>query len=317
MVAQNKTFHTEETQIDISANSGLALQNISHILRMAGSGCRDDFPPYHNNSLSGQNCDFNNILTIANRTDRSDKLTVIAAIRYSGKIGSDSPPGTDTITFNHVDNDEFNTEYKKYFSIAPSRKQLFYEITSIESGENGITLSRPISAHSGDRIYRVNAYTIALDTDDIDNDGDINDDFDLNHNNAPDLYIYNNASRSYVHSSNDLRAEGIEDLQFRYGIDTDNNNTVDNDEWLDSPATGEIGEIVAVKVFILARSIYPDREYIDTHDDNPSQPGKQYVIADHTITLDSNDGNGINSNYDHHFHRSLMIRTVALRNMHL
>jgi len=311
MVSQNKSYHSEEALIDTQANGRIAMDRVTKILMMAGSGCKDSFPPAKATTFNGQNTDFTNILTISNRTDGPDKLTVIAAIRLAGTIASDSASGTKKINPTGVETTFFDTGFKKYLTVVPSHKQLLYAITTKEATE--YTLNDPIEAYTGDRIYRVNAYTIALDYDtDMDNDGSNTDDLDKNGNNAPDLYIYNNASRNYVHTSNDLMAEGIEDIQFRYAWYDSSNNIV----WEDAPDT-TAHTIIAIQVFILARTLHPDKDFRDIHDDDTATTGKQYVIADHTITLDTDDTNGISTDHDHHFHRNLLVNTIVLRNMNL
>ncbi len=316
MIRQNRNYHSEESQLEILANTSNAVRSITYLLRMAGCGCCKSFCPPHNETLDGANCGFNNVLTISNRSDGSDKLTIITAIHYSGKLAADSPAGNTTLRVEDNEADEFDTNLKRFLTLAPSHKSLFYEITNIENNPLVLTLNRPVKAAAGDRIYRVQAYTIALDTDDINNNGESSDDLDLNHNRAPDLYIYDNLTQA-TDSAGSLVAENIEDLQFRYAWDTNQNGVIDSNEWQDAPTGTDLSRIIAVRVFILARSRRPDRDFIDTHDDSPAQTGRQYIIADHTITLDCNDENGLDSPYDHHYHRNLTVSTITLRNLDL
>jgi hypothetical protein len=75
---------------------------------------------------------------------------------------------------------------------------------------------------------------------------------------------------------------------------------------VDAIPAGSEGQVRAVRVQILARSGQPDRDYVDLHDDDGATAGKQYIIADHTITLNSST---------EHYHRYLVETIVFIRNL--
>jgi len=68
-------------------------------------------------------------------------------------------------------------------------------------------------------------------------------------------------------------------------------------------------EVRVVRVFILGRTLRPDPNFED--------PNNSYTVADHVIALDTSDANGIDSAFDHHYHRQLLVETVMVRNLNL
>ncbi len=54
-------------------------------------------------------------------------------------------------------------------------------------------------------------------------------------------------------------APGIEDMQIEFGIDTSGNGSADR--YVTSPTAAQIGQVLSVKVYLLARSIEPDQHY--------------------------------------------------------
>lgn len=62
--------------------------------------------------------------------------------------------------------------------------------------------------------------------------------------------------------------EGIEDMHFSYGIDTNNDGSPDT--FADSPTAAQLRDIVGVKVWIIARALQPSSGYTD---------GKSYQLG--------------------------------------
>lgn len=57
-------------------------------------------------------------------------------------------------------------------------------------------------------------------------------------------------------------AEGIEDLQVEYGIDTDFDGTANR--YLTAPDAAQLENVVSVRVFLLARTVEPDWDFLET-----------------------------------------------------
>jgi hypothetical protein len=193
--------------------------------------------------------------------------------------------------------------------VAPTSDNRYLAITNI----NGllVSLSDSVKVNDGDEVFRVNAYTITLDRNgdgtplDVDGDGKTSDgDGDP----IPDLYICDNMDDMTDEGVCKV-AEGIEDIQFQYGWDANNNGSIEDAEWQDAPAVVDEERIRAVRIYILARTLVPDPAYTD--------PNTSFTIADHDINLDTNEANGIGSHFDHHYHRVLLQETVLVRNKNL
>jgi len=102
----------------------------------------------------------------------------------------------------------------------------------------------------------------------------------------------------------DMVVEGIEYIRFMYGVDTTNNGVVNAFISADNMTASYWDNendirILAVKIFVLARNILPDKNY-----ENLSS----YQLGD--LTVDFIDGDGVGDNY----RRLLFSSTVTLYN---
>lgn len=101
-------------------------------------------------------------------------------------------------------------------------------------------------------------------------------------------------------SNDEQLVEGIENIRFLYGFDNDGDSTPDS--FMSASNVTELmwdnegfQRLVAIKAFILVRSINQDRSY--TND-------TQYQLGDKTITIPAND----------HYRRKIMSTTIVLEN---
>lgn len=81
-------------------------------------------------------------------------------------------------------------------------------------------------------------------------------------------------------------AEGIENLQFEYGVDTDNNGVPDS--YATAPAAADWKNVVGVKIFLLARNTEITGDYVDS---------KTYSLASDGSAL---TGTPFNDRYKRH-----------------
>jgi hypothetical protein len=262
---------------------------------MAGFGCQA-------NIGSGVN-GFTHVISATNISNAPDSLTLVSGLRKVGVVNDGDATANETFTTSVIPllmddgrplSDFFNDSTKKYFYLSPAISKGFLTIASGGVNNTNKTLTNnggSVTVNEGDNVYAVRAYTLAI------NSGNLT----INENTGAGNLVY---------------AENIEDLQFQYGWDADNNGRITAGEWVDDPSGSE-DLVRAIKVYLLARSGQPDRDFTDLHDDNAATAGKQYTIADHTITLDSNDANGINSAFDHHYHHYPVETTVFIRNLNL
>ena len=313
-LSQKRTYEGEAELRDMQMKAQLAMNQIKQYIRNAGLGCEENFK---NGSavLQGANQDFSNVFTVTPRDDGPDTLSVITGFRSRGRIVCASGSCVSN-TIEVTQPDSFDTGSGRYLFAAPAIENRFLQVTTIM--EPQLTLSGTITVHHDDPVYRVNAYTVTLDTDgagsnlDVDGDGSISDG---DNNNRPDLYIYDNRV-DLADETLCKVAEGIEDIQFQYLWDTDGNGRIEGAEWTwkDDPS-GNLGRIRAVRIWVLVRSLLPDPNYEDIHEQD-GQP-KAYAVADHLIQLDANDENGIDSHFDHRFHRHLCVESILIRNRSL
>ena len=88
-------------------------------------------------------------------------------------------------------------------------------------------------------------------------------------------------------------ARGVEDLQIEFGIDT--NGDAAADQYLADPTAVELGRVVAIRVFLLARSVEPQVGY---HNSKSYQLGNRPVITP-----------------DDNFYRRVYTATITTRNL--
>ena len=287
---QNKAYHSEQAIIDMQMNHRVAMDRIVYLIRMAGFGCQANI----SDGVNG----FTTVINATNSNSAPDSLTLVSGLRKVGVVDNDNDPTngsfsktTTTVIPVKMDGsltftDYFNDSNKRYFYISPAISKGFFTVTSGGVDDTNKKLTKTgggITIGEGDIVYTVRPYTIRLYTDSqgilclgIDDGGGI-----------------------------DSYAENIEDLQFQYGWDADNNGRITAGEWVDDPSGNE-NLVRAVKVYLLARSGQPDRDFTDLHDDDGATAGKQNTIADHSITLNSSS---------EHFHHYLAEATVFIRNL--
>lgn len=306
VITQNKAYHSEEDIIDMQMNSRVAMNRITRLIRMAGFGCQE-------NISSGIN-GFTTVITATNSSAGPDTLTLVSGYRRVGVVtdttdadgdGTDTPneeyPPSTTIKVT-TDRGSLSTYFddtdppnsKKYFYISPASSKGFLTIASGGVDDTNKTLTKnggKITVHEGDIVYTVKAYTISIK---------LPAEYSNPKPPGPNLVIDENTG-----GNRQDFAENIEDLQFQYGWDVNGDGRITASEWVDNPAGSE-DQVRAVRIQILARSAQPDRDFIDLHDDDGATAGKQYTIADHSITLNSNS---------EHFHRYLTETIVFIRNL--
>ncbi|MBN2333288.1 MAG: PilW family protein [Deltaproteobacteria bacterium] len=284
VVTQNKAYHSEEAIIDMQTNARLAMTEITRIVRMTGYGCAGSFGANYTSgnmtvegdavadpltSLIAINtlADYDDDGNYDNEKDAgTDDLTIVAGMKYVGQVTA--VPATNQITLDSIGNlkDDDTDAAKSYIYVSPNINRAYDAIDTVAG--TTLTTHANTDAQVGDTVHQVQAFTFRLV------DGS--------------LRIDENVDPS---TANMDRANNIEDLQFQYGIDTTGDGFYDS--WSDNPAS--INRIKAIKIFILARTANPDREYTDR---------RIYSIA------------GVNVGpFNDHFHRFLLESTVMIRNL--
>jgi len=281
VITQNKAYHSEETIIDMQANAQIGLQRISRLLRMAGFGCKDNI------SSTNQITSFSTVITATNNSTTPDSLTVIGGLKRVGIVddGDTTLNEQFIVTTIPIVRDDTSkplsyffddgsiAPYKQYFYISPADNNDFLSVSAIDTSSL-TNAAGNLTISEGDIVYTVRPYTIRLYTD------------------AQGISCLGIDDGSGIDSC----ADNIEDLQFQYGADTDNDGYLDT--WVDAPTLAiPIKDFKAVRVFILARTANPDRK--DDYTNNNT-----YILGDRT------DGP-----FNDHFHRYLLETTVMMRNL--
>jgi prepilin-type N-terminal cleavage/methylation domain-containing protein len=319
-LVQKRSYEDEAALIDMQLNGRLAMNRVTEIVRNAGLGCRENFPPGDNQILQGAFSNYTRVFTVDDRDDGPDGLTVVTGLRALTRVES---LGADHVVLAGITNPNgvpfFDLDKNRYIFFSPRSASRYLEVLGVDEGTRQVQLSSPCTDPAGEacgiqvgyNVYRVNAYTITLDQNgteiiDVDGDGSVADGDD---DGVPDPYIYNNtrdliadgdsAAAGQANVSSYEVAEGIEALQFRFGWDADGDGEIIDSEFVDDP-TGNEHRIRAVRVYLLARTRLPDPGYED--------PNTQYTLANHTIHLDSDE---------RQYRRQLFVETVMVRNMNL
>lgn len=319
-LVQKRSYEGEGSVMDMQMNGRLAMDRTAEIIRSAGLGCKDNFPPKDNQVLEGAFNNYTKVFTVVDRNDGPDVVTVVTGLRRRTVVET---VGTDYVVLEEIKNPNnvnfFDLDKNRYIFFSPQSDNQFLEVLAEDEMTREVRLSAPCATldnefcaiRQGDNVFRVNAYTITLDQNqaeiiDVDNDGTVVDrDGDL----IPDLYIYSNtkdlipdfdaAGVGQANVSSAEVAEGIEALQFQFGWDVNENGEIEDAEFVDNPAGSE-DKVRAVRVYLLSRTLTPDPGYTD--------PNATYTLANHTLTLDSDARK---------YRRQLFVETVMVRNMNL
>lgn len=115
---------------------------------------------------------------------------------------------------------------------------------------------------------------------------------------STDAHCATNATPALMRMTLDARGlpvreevlRNVEHLQIRFGIDTDDDGSVDT--YVNPDALGDGADVVSIRLWLLIRSHCPDGSYTNSH---------SYILGDRRYT--TND----------HFRRALLTTTVALR----
>ncbi len=299
ITGQSRFFHQEEELLGAQMNARLAMDRICSIIHAAGCGCYDSFgPDLTSGSLATCNDTsdpdvapnpLTSLFLISNNTPpASDRLTVAAALRYIGAISG--IPSSNQITLGNVPKDVLGSKIdptepaKANIFISPNDDNRYRTISALAA--KTLTLSSGFSIDRENElkaalnaippveinVYQVQAFTIRV----------VNANLRIDGNLAP------------TSTQSDI-ADGIECLQFRYGIDTSSPADGTIDSWVDNPA--KIARIRAVRIFILARTSKIDRNYTDR---------RRYTMAGITI-----------GPFNDHYHRYLLRSTAVIRNRSL
>lgn len=308
VTTQNQAYHREETIIELQMNGRVAINIITRYVRMGGFGCNGNIDPGSaNTSVNG----FGAVVNATNGSESDptnpapDSLTVVTAARKIGVV--DNNNGTADEEFEATAsipvilddtseklNDYFNDSSKRYVYLSPCDNSDFLRIKDpVADDDTSFTISDKIRVDEGAEVYTVKAYSFSLKL--------------PNEYSPPKPPGSNLVLDENTGDGRQEIAENIENLQFQYGWDRNGDNRfdpTDSNEWGNDPAaSSNEKDIKAVKIFLLARSAHPDKEY-------------KHSTTTYTINEASGDGAAVTIGpFSDGYHRSLLRATVMIRNL--
>ncbi|MCK5681054.1 PilW family protein [bacterium] len=327
ITGQSKVYHSEEDLVDMQMNAKIAMDRICFLLRMAGVGCSDSFgnnltsgslKTYESDIIYGVDEDeLKEMFVIKNNAvGTPDQLTLVGAVRHVGNI---EPPAGIPLTIPPIPSapgipssnqikvrlgnlkPELGADARSYIFISPYDDNKLRTISTVSSTDTfaTINLSTILGVEEQKEmesnlaigtilsVYQIQAHTIRLVDTQVTNQPTLRS-----------LRIDDNIDAS----GTDLDvADNIQDLQFQYGLDTDDDSQIDS--WVDD--TTDIDQIRAIRVFIMARTGKFDREYIDR---------KTYTYPDGTTESFEGNDNFTDLNTSEHVHRYVLENTITIRN---
>jgi prepilin-type N-terminal cleavage/methylation domain-containing protein len=275
-IVQNRSSVAQESVSEVNTQSKIAVDLISGEIRSAGFGAPEDMSEEPVNGITS-------IITPVDNTTTTDALTIAGGLRMIGTLWpAGSGPGipcpatldleSNLIRIVYSGTEAPNITDKRYLNLDGIRFVMVQNCT-LDSGGNctsgTITLDRAVansfplldingdgSCDTGRPVYLVEDTTYCVD------------------NNAALRRIRRNGNAAtctaLATSDNDVIAENIEDLQFTYAIDANNdgmaddqngNNTLDFGDFLNGSAIADPSIIKAVHINILAKAERADISY--------------------------------------------------------
>lgn len=302
-IAQNRSYTTQESVSEINTQSKIAHDMISNDIKTAGFGVPDDM---NADPING----YTSVITPVDSNTQTDAITIVGGFRRIGTLwpagggpGIACPAeikmGSTQVSIILSGTVGANTSDRRYLSFDGVDYAIVQSCTmSDDNCSSGtITLDRPLTAtypmidtdsngscDEGRPVYLVEDVTYCVDED------------------STLRRIRRNANvtdcTGTETSDNEAIAENIEDLQFAYALDADNDGMLDGGGYIInwSPVSNDPSEIRTIRVSVLARADKPDTDY-----SGQGNPPASIENRDHSQTADN-------------FRRRWWQKTVTVRN---
>ncbi len=266
-VVQTRSYVTQESVAEVNNQSKVAHDLIAHDIKMAGFGTPDDMNLDPINTLT-------TMIVPLDSTSSSDAITIVGGFRMIGTIW---PVGTASggPCPDYLEIGDTSLDIVLSGATIPNITDMSYltfdgiqyvRATSVTSGGTNITFDPPLprnfplvdsdgdgTCDTGRPVYLVEDVTYCIDS------------------NLTLRRIRRNADAALCKASNgsddEVIAENIEDLQFRYALDTDGDGILDDPDgdgeidFEDGSSVADPSTIKAVRINVLARSDKPDQNY--------------------------------------------------------
>jgi type II secretory pathway pseudopilin PulG len=281
-IAQNRSYVAQESVSEVNTQSKVAHDLIANNIKTAGFGTPDDM------NVDIINNRTTTVIPYESNGNNPDALTIIGGFRVIGTLwpddkvmgtaypcpadGSAVPLETTSVHIEYSGDERPNDDDKQYLSIDGVQ---FVRVSSctlngLDCDNSGkITLDRPLTVDypllnpdgdgdcdSGRPVYLVEDVTYCVD----------------GNNSMQRMRRRATASTCTPAGTSDVDeiAENIEDLQFAYAIDADNDNLIDDTDASGSVNAGDfsigtaiadVSQITAIRTNVLARAEHPDPDY--------------------------------------------------------
>lgn len=318
----NKQNYNQNTLIaELQDNARFATEALSRDLEMAGflGGILDlsllqddDLPALGADCGPGQDGDANGWAFDRSTIEFLNDVSVANAVATYGCLaGGRVLAGTDVLTVRRVSGqatDQIETTGTTpslaangfYLRSNATVGALFFSGTEQASPNNGLPPTTPPYAFWE---YYSRLYFVSPSTLDPDTGASTGDDI-------PTLYRAYLADQAAPAVLFEPLAEGVEDMQIAFGLDTDNDGVVN--QYKADPSAAEISQALTARIQLLVRSVTPDRSYTNNKiynifgkdDDGDGQ------IDENSSTPPQFDG----IPKDDNFYRRIAYATVILRN---
>ena len=305
IVSYNKRSKVQKNILFMNEDVKSGIYILSNYLQMAGFGSYYSLD-MNNEVVNG----YNRVLTPGDNVNNgSDSLTVVFANKFIGFVADDNGSNSSQCYYGNkvyirVDSQSninlLDNNLKKYVFFDSTPYNQFFQIisgpttASISTCGTGfscysITLNSNLKVCDNDSVYGVRAISFTYD------------------NNSQEIEMNENVGNSPIPILGN-----IETIQFQYGVDRDDDGNFDDIDGDSNPLDNTVSKnderyLKLIKVYIMIRTKDPDPDYRDNQ--------TTYQIANHTIQLDTNDSNGINSKYDWHYRRKLIEISIVPRNL--
>lgn len=277
-IAQQRSFWTQDQIAEMVQSSKIAFNMLVDNIRNAGSG----YPEFEQPDINGNASVFEAVDSGPN--GGPDSITLIGGFKRVAELSQNLGFGSNQIRISYIDAPDLNLTDKSYISfdgigfariisctLDANNKCLSSEIITLDRAVN-------VSYPAGRPIYLVEDVTFCV-------------------NGAGELQMRKRGGDGSTCSGGqeaDTILQGVDDLQFAYGADTNNDNVI---EWYNSPPAGST--VLAIRVGLIGRTMREDQGL------NPaSKPYYDTGITLENNTMPDND----------RFRRMVWQTTIKIRN---
>lgn len=238
-IVQQRSFGTQDQVAEMVQSSKIAFNMLTDTIRNAGSG----YPEFEQPIINGNSLVFEAV--DSGHNGGPDSITLIGGFRMVATLAQAVGFGSNQMRINYIDEPEFNLTDKSYISIDGIGYARIIGCTSDTNGKcrasEIITLDRAVNVSYpvGRPVYLIEDVTFCV-------------------NGNRELQMRKRGADSGNCTGGeevDTILQNVDDLQFGYGVDTDNDNVI---EWYDIPPPGNT--VSAIRVGLVTRTMREDQD---------------------------------------------------------